>query len=198
MKRFISCILALMLLASLAACGKDGLKPGGGADQDLITPDEDGVAIGYADETLRTAFFDMKIEDPELCAEFDGLTPEAGYKFLTANITLYNYTDNSQPMFDTDFSVLWEVGEGEDATFDGDYPVYEEIMDENGELTFTTKSDKQMPEEFSLGIHETRTELLLYQVPEGIQDFYIVFEENFDDGTEEGRYGDIFYVRFSA
>ena len=199
MKRFVTLLLALMMLMSLAACGEGGLslKPGGNND-DLILPDDDGVAVGYAGDTLRTAFFDMTVENPQTCTEFDGLVPDPGYKFLTADITLYNYTDYSQPMFDDDFTILWEVGSGDDATLDGDWPVYEEIMDESGNTSYTTKSDKQMPTQFSLGIHQTRTELLLFQVPEDVQDFYVVFEEVYDDGTEEGSYGDIFYVRFSA
>lgn len=198
MKRFTASILTMLLL-SLAACGEGGLslRPGGGSGG-VITPDDDGVAIGYVDDTLRTKFFDMTVKNPQTCAEFDGLTPESGYQFLTADLTLYNYTNDSQPMYDTDFSVLWEVGEGDNAVLDGDYPMYEEIMDEEGKSTFTTKSDKQMPVEFFLGIHETRTELLLFQVPEDVRDFYIVFEEYLEDGTEEGSAGDIFYVRFSA
>lgn len=199
MKRFVTLLPALMMLVSLTACGEGGLslKPGGNND-DLILPDEDGMAQGYVGDTLRTAFFDMTVENPEACTEFDGLVPDPGCKFLTADITLYNYTDHSQPMYDSDFQILWEVGAGDDADLDGDWPLYEEIMGEDGSTSYTTKSDRQMPTEFSLGIHQTRTELLLFQVPEDVQDFYIVFEEIFDDGTEEGSYGDIFYVRFSA
>lgn len=196
MKRFVTLLSALMLLVSLTACGEGGLslKPGGNND-DLILPDKDGMAQGYVGDTLRTAFFDMTVENPETCTEFDGLTPDPGFKFLTADITLYNYTDHSQPMYDSDFQILWE---GEDADLDGDWPLYEEIMSEDGSTSYTTRSDRQMPTEFSLGIHQTRTELLLFQVPEDIQDFYVVFEEVFDDGTEEGSYGDLFSVRFTA
>lgn len=199
MKRFVTLLSALMLLVSLTACGEGGLslKPGGNND-DLILPDKDGMAQGYVGDTLRTAFFDMTVENPETCTEFDGLTPDPGFKFLTADITLYNYTDHSQPMYDSDFQILWEVGAADDADLDGDWPLYEEIMGEDGSTSYTTKSDRQMPTEFSLGIHQTRTELLLFQVPEDVQDFYIVFEEVFDDGTEEGSYGDLFSVRFSA
>lgn len=196
MKRFVTLLSALMLLVSLTACGEGGLslKPGGNND-DLILPDKDGMAQGYVGDTLRTAFFDMTVENPETCTEFDGLTPDPGFKFLTADITLYNYTDHSQPMYDSDFQILWE---GEDADLDGDWPLYEEIMSEDGSTSYTTRSDRQMPTEFSLGIHQTRTELLLFQVPEDIQDFYVVFKKVFDDGTEEGSYGDLFSVRFTA
>lgn len=201
MKRLISLLAALVLLVSLTACSEGGLNLDlnrSGDASKVIEPDKDGVAAGYVGDTLRTSFFDMKVENPKTVTEFDGLTPDAGCKFLTADLTLYNYTNNSQPMFDTDFTVLWDVGQGEDATLDGDYPLYEEYMDENGNTSYRVRSEKQMPVEFTLGIHETRTELLLFQVPEDVRDFYIAFEENFDNGTAEGEAGDFFYVRFSA
>ncbi len=199
MRRITSIFVTLMLLLSLASCSEGKLnfdlrRAGNG----VITPDKDGVATGYVGDTLRTAFFDMTLENPQTCAEFDGLTPDPGCKFLTADLTLYNYTDDSQPIYDSDFQILWEVGQGDDATLDGDWPVYEEIMDENGNMAYTTKSDRQMPVEFYLGIHETRTELLLFQVPEDIRDFYITFEESFENGTEQGEPGDLFVVRFSG
>jgi len=194
MKRFAVPLLALALLLSLTACSGGLLSFRSGSGK-VITPDEDGVAFGDVDDTLRTLFFDMTVKNPQTCTEFDGLTPDPGYKFLTADLTLYNYTDYDQPMYDDDFNVLWTAG-GEDAgDLDGDWPLYEEIMDENGNWSYTTKSDKQMPTQFTLNIRETRTELLLFQVPEDIQEFYIAFQEITDNGTEEGELGDVFYVR---
>lgn len=193
MKRLISSLLALAVLLSLTACSLNFSFEFKG--NQVIEPDSDGVAAGYAGDTLRTAFFDMTVENPQFCTEFDGLIPDEGYKFLTADLTLYNYTADDQPMYDDDFNVLWTVGEGEDMDFDGDYPLYEEVRDKNGNSSYTTKSDKQMPVEFTLTVRETRTELLLFQVPEEIQEFYIAFQELVDDGTEEGQWGDVFYVQ---
>ena len=104
MKRFASLLLALVMLVSLTACDKGGLDLNlGGADKDkespppvqssnsdkqeednqggsqLIEPDEDGVALGYEGDTLHTEFFDMTINNPYTCEEFDGLTPHDGY-----------------------------------------------------------------------------------------------------------------------
>lgn len=197
MKRFASSLLALMLLLSLTACSEGLLSFRSGSSK-VITPDEDGVAFGDVDDTLRTKFFDMTVKNPQIRTEFDGLVPDQGYQFLSADITLYNYTDYEQPMYDDDFNVLWAVGEGENADLDGDFPLYEEIKDENGNSSYTTKSDKQMPTEFKLASRETRTELLLFQVPEEIQEFYIVFQEISDNGTEEGEWGDIFYVQINV
>lgn len=200
MKRLMTPLLALMLLFSLAACGEGGLtlNPGdkgsdkGGAD-DYILPDEDGFAMGYAGDTLRTAFFDMTVSDPYTCDEFDGLTPSEGYKFLVAELTLYNYTNYSQPMFDTDFEVMWDLDD-DDAWA---WPESDEVMGEDGEIEYFVKSEKQLPVSFDLGIHKTVTGILLYQVPVDTKDYFIDFYEVYDDGSEEGEYGDAFYVRFS-
>lgn len=200
MKRLAALLLALLLF-SLASCTEGGLSldlrsgSGGGSEEDggCILPNEDGIALGYAGDTLRTAFFDMTINNPYTCAEFDGLTPAEGYKFLVAELVLYNYTDNSQPIFDYDFEVVWNLDD-EDAWA---WPECDEIMDENGEVDYAPKSGKQIPVYSTLGIHKSSTGLLLYQVPEDTTDYYIDFYEVFDDGTEEGQMGDAFYVRFS-
>ena len=217
MKRFFSLLLALIMLASLTACGENGLtlNPGGGdrdsvssadsgghgtetpgsGDSDVITA-EDGMAIGYEGDTLRTAFFDMKIENPQTYDEFDGLIPDEGYKFLTVDLTLYNYTNYSCPMYDTDFEVIWDLDE-DDAW---DWPVYDEFQNENGEWEYSVRSDKQLPVEYTLGIHRSQTGLLLYQVPEDSTDFFIAFYESFAPEEEGGdpEYGDSFYIRFSV
>lgn len=215
MKRIRSLLLALIMLASLAACGKDGLdlnpnsnsssSPSGSdnsnspdsnpsSSNDVITP-EDGMAIGYEGDTLRTVFFDMKIENPQTCDEFDGLTPDEGYKFLTADLTLYNYTDYSQLMFDTDFEVIWDLDD-DDAWA---WPECNETTDANGEPEYSVRSDKQLPIEYTLGIHKSQTGLLLYQVPADSTDFFIAFYEVFapEEEGDEPEYGDSFFVRFS-
>lgn len=202
MKKFLSFFLALVMLLSLAACTEGGLSlnPGGSTDKDksdnVILPDDDGVAVGYEGDTLRTAFFEMKVDNVYTCTEFDGLTPAEGYKFLVADLTLYNHTGVTQPMFDTDFELLWDLDD-DDAWA---WPECDEVQDENGEIQYLSRSDKQIPVEFELGIHKTQTGVLLYQVPEDSKDYFISFYEVFAAQEEGGdpEYGDSFYVRFSA
>ena len=206
MKRLITLFLALLLLSSLAACGEGGLSldflgkggssdsRGAGGEDGLIRPDEDGIAVGRIGDTLRTAFFDMTVTAAYTCGEFDGLTPTEGYKFLVAELTLYNYTDESQPIFDTDFEVMWDLDD-DDAWA---WPECDEVMNEDGEVEYFTKSDRQLPIEYSLVIDTTYTGLLLYQVPQDTTEYYIDFYEAFDNGTEEGEWGDAFFVEFSA
>ena len=211
MKRLLSLLLALLMLFSLTACSEDGLTLNPNSktsppstdevkddnndtgEDGLILPDEDGLAVGYEGDTLHTAFFDMTIDNPRTCEEFDGLTPTEGYKFLVADLTLYNYTDHTQPMFDTDFEVVWDLDD-DDAWA---WPECDEVMGDDGETDYFVRSEQQIPVSFNLGIHKTQTGVLLYQVPVDTQDYFITFYEVFEDGTDEGQYGDAFYVRFS-
>ena len=191
MKRLVSFLLSAAALLSLSACSLNLNFPIG--DSKLIEPDEDGFALGYEGDTLRTAFFDMTIQNPKTCGEYDGLTPSEGYQFLAADLTLYNHTDSTQPIYDTDFEVIWDM-DNDDAWA---WPECDEVMGDDGETDYLVKSEQQIPVTFNLGIHKTQTGVLLYQVPVDTQDYFIVFYEVFDDGTDEGEYGDAFYVRFS-
>ena len=161
MKRLLSLLLALVMLFSLTACSEDGLTLNPNSktsppstdevkddnndtgEDGLILPDEDGLAVGYEGDTLHTAFFDMTIDNPRTCEEFD------------------------------------------------------EVMGDDGETDYFVRSEQQIPVSFNLGIHKTQTGVLLYQVPVDTQDYFITFYEVFEDGTDEGQYGDAFYVRFS-
>ena len=80
-----------------------------------------------------------------------------------------------------------------------DFPLYEEVTDENGETDYATISDQQLPTRWDLGIRESRTGILLYAVPAGAKDYSISFQEVFaSDSDEDGTNGDLFFVFFSA
>lgn len=51
-----------------------------------------------------------------------------------------------------------------------------------------------LPNQYDLEKAESRTGLLVYEVPEGETEFSIVYQEYFEDES----YGDIFFVNFSA
>lgn len=193
MKRLTSLLLGLVILFSLTACGEGGLTLNRGGQDSVILPNEDGFAMGYAGDTLRTAFFDMTVDNLRTCEEFDGLAPSEGYKFLVAELTLYNHTDDTQPMFDSDFEVIWDLDD-DDAWA---WPDCDEVMNEDGEIDYMVRSAQQIPMSYDLGIHKTQTGVLLYQVPVDSKDYLIAFYEVYEDGTEEGTYGNSFYVRFS-
>lgn len=178
MKKFVSFLLALMVLCSLAACDGVSLKPSeseGPADKD-----------GYIGDTMSTHWFDFTVNKAYSCSEYAGYTAEEGYQLVIAEVTLKNTFGISVDMWDTDFLILWDD------------------PDENSgvEITVPVYCEEQFPEEYVLGINETKTGLLIYEVPEGFRDFAVVFQEIFEDPddptNEDGIDGDIFYVFFTA
>ena len=194
MKRLMSLLLSAAVLLSLAACSLNLNLPAQGGK--VIEPDEEGFAMGYEGDTLRTAFFDMTIHNPKTCAEYEGLTPSEGYQFLVADLTLYNHTDDTQPIFATDFEVIWDLAV-DDAWA---WPECNETAGPGGEPEYSVRSESQLPVESDLGIHKSMSGVLLYQVPEDCRDFYIAYYEIYEPEEEGGEpvYGDSFFVRFSA
>ena len=161
---------------------------------EVITPDADGYAMGYLGDTLRTDFFDMRVDSAYTCYEFDGVAPQEGYKLLVAQVTLYNYTNFTQPMFNTDFEVWWDAQEGESSDDAWDFPLTRAEELEDGSYEYYNLSDQQLPVGGDFPIHETQSGILLYQVPEGSSTFSVAFLEYYNDGTT----GDLYEVRFSA
>lgn len=204
--------LALLMLVSLAAC-KDAVdlfpssepgsqasagNGGGTEDDDLIYPDENDEAFGYLGDTLRTSFFDMRVDSAYTCYEFDGVVPDEGCKLLVAEITLYNYTSYTQPMFFSDFEIWWDGDDSSEENWGYEeyvkhLPLFEEEELEDG-YEYYVVSDQQLPTEYDLDIRGTEQGVLLYQVPEESNTYSMIFQEYFSDDTE----GALFEVRFSA
>lgn len=211
MKRIVSLLLACLLAFVLSACGikpvvdftgnppsstpSESVPASQEPDEDdLIYPDEDDYAIGYLGDTLRTDFFDMRVEEAYTCYEFDGVTADEGYVLLVAKLWLYNYTGVTQPMYCTDFEIWWDAQEGEDSDDAWDYPLYIEEELDDGSYEYYTVSDQQLPIEYDLSIRGTREGILLYQVPEGSRTYSVAYLELYSDESV----GALFEVRFSA
>lgn len=214
MKRITALLTAAFLLLALSACGIkpvvdfSGKEPAGTSgttpsaspaqstpdQEELVYPDEEGYAMGYLGDTLRTEFFDMRLEEAYTCYEFDGITPDEGCKLLVARLSLYNYTDVTQPMFFTDFEIWWDAQEGEDPDDAYDFPLYLEEELADGSYEYYTVSDRQLPIRYDLSIREGREGILLFQVPEGSRTYSIAFLEYYEDDS----IGALFEIRFSA
>lgn len=159
---FLSAVLALTL--NLTAC--DSI-PGLG-DPDLE---------GFLNETLTTSFFSYAITDAQSYAQYGGVQPDEGCKFLVLTLELQNRQTQSLPMFDTDFQIQW--GDGDE---DYAWPV-EETLD-----------PEQLPAEYTIPIAGSREGLLIYQVPADADDFALAFMEFFEDDTT----GDVYFIYFTS
>lgn len=203
MKKLFALLLALGLVLALAACDKvpDEAKPDGGnaapstsqpagsdSSDDVILPDEDGFADGYMGDTLRTYFFDFTVNSAYTCSEFEGYTPSEGNTLLVADVTFYNYTASSVPMYDTDLQAQWSGTEDQDFAL----PITYARTDLYPNTGVEPMGD-MFPVEFSLGIHQSQTGLLVYEVPAGEADYSLSYMELFNNDTT----GDTFFVYFT-
>ncbi|MFG6350248.1 MAG: DUF4352 domain-containing protein [Oscillospiraceae bacterium] len=174
MKKFVTAVLALAMLLSLTACNGLSFKPGGGSSSD----DKEG----YIGDTLSTYWFDFTVDDAYSCSEYSGYTAGSGKQLVVVSMTLKNTWGQSVDMWDSDFPLLWG---GEDDG-DLDYPI-------------APVSDEQFPQEYSLGINQSKSGVLVYEAPADYRDFSLAFLEVFEDeDNEEGRDGDLYFVDFTA
>ena len=178
MKKVFSILLGMTLMFSLVGCGATGTSSGSKSGVYA----EDGYGEGEMGDVMHTYFFDYVVNSAYICSEYEGYEPTEGYKLLVADVTVKNTSGDTIEMYDSDFQVQWG-GEGDD---DFDLPItyYEDAV-----------SDEQLPEIYELKNRESRTGLLVFEVPEdGGDEYSISYLEEFDDDTE----GDTFFVYFNA
>lgn len=176
MKRAGSAILAMMMILALAGCGKSASGSGS----------NDGYEEGRMGDTMHTYFFDYTVESAYVCDDFEGYTADAGNQILVAEVTVKNTHKESIEMYDTDFQAQW----GDDG--DDDYEV--PITYDGTDTAVEPLTDEQLPGIYDLGVNESRTGLLVFEVPEGKKDFSISYMEAFDDDST----GTTYFVYFTA
>ncbi len=171
-------LLTSLLACSLAGCAKEG------EDGATGYPDENGYAQGHPGDAMHSIFFDYTVNSAYLCDSYENYTPQDGYELLVADITVQNTFEDTITMYDGDFQVQWGAG-GADVF---DYPVTCYLGE--GESI----GDKALPSEYELAQKESRTGLLVFEVPAGETSFSISYTEYFDDDTT----GNTFSVSFEA
>ena len=120
--------------------------------------------------TKKTYFFDYTVNSAYVCSEFEGYQPAEGNELLVAEVTAqWGGTG------DEDFSVPITY----DGTEEGLAPLNEEQLP--GIYTLAKKG-------------ESRTGLLVFEVPAGNKEFSISYMEAFDDDST----GDTYFVNFTA
>ena len=137
-----------------------------------------GAAKGRIGEELTNVFFGFSVDKAELAAEYEEHKPERrDDAYLIAEITVTNTADKPITMWTDDFLLQW--GDGEN---DYGYPIEK--------LTET-----QMDAEFRLGVGQSVTGLVLYEVPvpAGENEYNISYVEFYEDEVE----GNTFYILFT-
>lgn len=178
-KRLLALALAALLaLGALTACGGNGGTAGG--EDDSAGQEEGyvpGGGLGYLGDVMHTYWFDFTVEDAYACQSYGGYTAAADKQLVVVTMTVKSTFLQSVPMGQLDFQIQWG-GEGEE---DFAWPL-------------AAQEEEQLPDEYSLGINEERSGVLVYEVPAGAVDFSVSFAEYFEDETE----GDVYFVYFTA
>lgn len=178
-KRLFAALLAVLVgLGALTACG-GGNENGatGGETEDQEEGYVPGGDLGYLGDAMHTYWFDFTVEDAYLCQSYDSYTAADDAQLVVVTLAVQNTVLQSLPMSRYDFQIQWG-GDGED---DYAWPI-------------AATTGDQFPDEYSLGINEERSGVLVYEVPAGAVDFSVSFTEYFDDDTV----GDVYFVYFTA
>ena len=180
MKKFVCGLLAAILMMSLVGCGSStGLSNANNVYA------EDGYAEGGLGDVMNTYFFTYTVNSAYVCEQYEDYTPADGYDLLVADVTVKNVSEDVISMYDTDFQVQWGDDENDEA-FDVPITYYVE--------TTETISEDIFPYEYELKKKESRTGLLVFEVPEGMTEYSISYMEYFSDDSS----GDTFFVYFTA
>jgi len=185
MKKFVSLVLITVVAMTLIGCGTPASSNSDGKSSSANDgyANDDGYAEGYLNDVMHTYFFDFSVNSAYVCSQYESYTAAEGKELVVAQITVKNTSRESLPMFDTDFQIQWN-DEADDA--------YNVPITYFVESTETIGKDV-LPYEYTLAINESRTGLLVFEVPSGQKDFNISYLEEFDDGTS----GDVFFIYFT-
>ncbi len=168
MKKRLLMFLPILFLILTAAC--DPLPA------QLTGEKEDGGDYGFLGDTMSSIFFDFTVTEAVSCDSYQGYAPASGAKLIAATVTVHNTFTKTLPMGYYDFQIQW--GEGEQ---DFGYPI-------------PAWCELQFPDEYELAIDESRTAVLVYEVPEDTTDYSISYLEVYDNNET----GDSYFIYFSA
>lgn len=165
-------ILSTMIMAMVAGCSSIPGMGGGSKDDQKY----------YVGDTVSTRWFDYTINQAEAMETYEGYTAGEGNKLIVVDLEMTSTFMESIPMYNGDFQLYWpNYQDGDDYCF-----------------ALEQYTDKQLPDEYSLPIKGEMSGSLVYEVPTEQNDFQFMFLEIMDDGSEDGRDGNLFTVYFTA
>lgn len=132
-------------------------------------------------DTVSTAWFDYTVTSAEAVGEYGGYISAEGDQLVVVELTIKSTYTQPITMFDSDFQLSWS-GMSQDDTRCMPVEYY---------------CDQQLPAEYELAAKESRSGVLVYQVPQEETDFQFLFREVYDDGTQEGRLGDLYIMELT-
>lgn len=142
------------------------------------SPQEDMDQHFSVGETISTAWFDYTVTQAERTTEYQGYISAEGEQLVVVEMTLKSTYSQPVTMYDSDFQLFWPGIDGGDVRC----------------MPVEYYCDSQFPLEYELKAREICSGVLVYQVPQEETEFQLVFQELFDDGTQQGRQGERYVV----
>lgn len=132
------------------------------------------VITGKTGETLSTAFFDFTVSEVKAAEELDEYKPQSeGHRFIVAEVSVKNTTDQIIPVGNYDFSILWES---------------EEEIAEEDQYPYKSFMEGMYPDDTTLNPGDTLSGSVVFEIPSDISDFAVVYDEVYDDEFEGDSY----------
>lgn len=129
-------------------------------------------------DTVSTARFDYQVNAVEATEEYRGYRCAQEEQLVVVDLTVKSTYPQSVTMFDSDFQLSWSGMDRDDTRC----------------MPVEHYCDQQLPAEYELAARESRSGVLVYQVPREEDQFEFAFQELFDDGTQEGRLGELYIM----
>lgn len=166
MKRLAAMLLATALLLGLTACHQ---------------PAEDPVHTAEVGESVSTYWFDYTLTRVKLVDHWGDYVAGEGERLLLCDLRLESTVDSTVPMGWDDFLLRWGATENS---------IPSEAL-----APLPWCMDGQLPDEFDLdGKGAEEQGLLIYRVPDEVEEVAFAFQERFNEGESDSRYtaGDTF------
>lgn len=129
-------------------------------------------------DTVSTAWFSYTVVSANSANEYGGYVSAEGDQLVVVELEIKSTYSQPVTMFDSDFQLTWSGMEEDDTRC----------------MPVEYYCDQQLPAEYELASRESRSGVLVYQVPQEETEFQFLFREVFDDGTQEGRMGDLYVM----
>lgn len=126
-------------------------------------------------------FFDYIVNSAYQTKNYEGITPGEEKVLLVVNMTVRNTDQSECEIYDIDFQAQW----GDDGDDDFAYPLTADDQEPVGAMAEA---------EYTLQPSEEKTADLVFEIPQGKENFSVAYREEFADGTS----GDTFFTYFNA
>ncbi|MCI5722423.1 MAG: DUF4352 domain-containing protein [Erysipelotrichaceae bacterium] len=181
MKKIMTVAMLLLLGLTSVGCSNKTLS-------DIVNGNSDSEDSSYhkydVGETVHTLFFDFVVNNISQEETINGTAPDEGKKFVVVDMTIKNTFTSSISMYSTDFVLEWDqLSEDDDA-----------IAGPNSYYDKAPLYDNEFEKEYALDVDESRTGVLVFQVPKEVDEVSYSAQDIYSDKEGNSHQGDVYFI----